>query len=165
MKGSLNKIATSMDIKRVGTTHQAGSDSLVTSKLFFKILEQLGDQIDLEREKNNVHGLTDEFVDSAKPPKTNSYVNNNNNNNGNGFNPKMMGMPGFNPNFHPMTIHSTLIYQQNVNNFYRPNINVNNGFYNNFFPPQFDMMRFNGNYNCLNSDDMNYISNNNIVTN
>jgi CCR4-NOT transcription complex subunit 7/8 len=35
--GGLNKIADILDIKRIGTTHQAGSDSLVTSQVFFKL--------------------------------------------------------------------------------------------------------------------------------
>lgn len=37
--GGLNKIADQLDISRVGTSHQAGSDSLLTSHIFFKLLK------------------------------------------------------------------------------------------------------------------------------
>jgi len=161
LKGSLNKMANSLDVKRVGAAHQAGSDSLVTSKLFFRIVQQFGDQIDLEREKNNVFGLVDEYMDTGNKQSNQGYEKNVYNNNGQ-FSKVMMPPPGFN---YPMTMHSNFIYQQNVNNFYKPNIN--NGFFNNFLPPQFDMMRFsNYNGNILNGEnELNYISNGNIVTN
>ena len=37
LKGGLNKVAETLKVKRVGPTHQAGSDSLVTSLAFFKM--------------------------------------------------------------------------------------------------------------------------------
>jgi CCR4-NOT transcription complex subunit 7/8 len=37
--GGLSKVAKELDIDRIGTMHQAGSDSLVTSKVFFKLKE------------------------------------------------------------------------------------------------------------------------------
>lgn len=37
LTGGLSKIAKELDIERIGTMHQAGSDSLVTSKVFFKL--------------------------------------------------------------------------------------------------------------------------------
>jgi CCR4-NOT transcription complex subunit 7/8 len=57
MKGSLTKIANLMDIKRLGSSHQAGSDSLITSKLFFKLLDTYPDHIDLQQERNKIFGL------------------------------------------------------------------------------------------------------------
>lgn len=38
--GGLNRLADCLNIKRVGTMHQAGSDSLVTVQVFFQILEE-----------------------------------------------------------------------------------------------------------------------------
>jgi len=36
-QGSLSKMAKDMGIERIGIMHQAGSDSLVTSQIFFKL--------------------------------------------------------------------------------------------------------------------------------
>ena len=38
-KGGLNKIAKELNIERKGEVHQAGSDSIVTSEVFFKLIE------------------------------------------------------------------------------------------------------------------------------
>jgi CCR4-NOT transcription complex subunit 7/8 len=35
--GGLSKIAKALDVERIGTMHQAGSDSLMTSSVFFKL--------------------------------------------------------------------------------------------------------------------------------
>ena len=37
LEGGLNRLADSMNIQRIGSNHQAGSDSLTTSKVFFKL--------------------------------------------------------------------------------------------------------------------------------
>lgn len=37
LSGGLSKVAKELCIDRIGTMHQAGSDSLVTSKVFFKL--------------------------------------------------------------------------------------------------------------------------------
>ena len=37
--GSLQAIATNLDFQRIGTMHQAGSDSLITSAVYFKVKE------------------------------------------------------------------------------------------------------------------------------
>ncbi|CDW89818.1 ccr4-not transcription complex subunit 8 [Stylonychia lemnae] len=41
LSGGLSKIAKELDIERIGTMHQAGSDSLVTSRVFFKLKDLL----------------------------------------------------------------------------------------------------------------------------
>jgi CCR4-NOT transcription complex subunit 7/8 len=37
--GGLNKVSRELGVERIGTTHQAGSDSLVTCRVFFKLLQ------------------------------------------------------------------------------------------------------------------------------
>ena len=60
IKGSLTKIASDLDIDRVGAIHQAGSDSLVTSKLFNKIIESFP-ELDFDLEKNKLYGFDNAF--------------------------------------------------------------------------------------------------------
>jgi CCR4-NOT transcription complex subunit 7/8 len=76
MKGSLTKIANLMDVKRLGSTHQAGSDSLITSKLFFKLLENYQEHVDLLSDKNKIFGLN-----SSEDYENFTLGNNNNSNN------------------------------------------------------------------------------------
>jgi len=40
MNGGLNKISKELGVERIGTTHQAGSDSMVTCGVFFKLVAQ-----------------------------------------------------------------------------------------------------------------------------
>lgn len=54
LKGSLSKISTDLDIARVGTSHQAGSDSLVTAKVFHKLMSNF----DLISDRNKLFGFT-----------------------------------------------------------------------------------------------------------
>jgi hypothetical protein len=37
--GGLSKVAKELEVERIGTTHQAGSDSLITCMVFFKLVE------------------------------------------------------------------------------------------------------------------------------
>ena len=39
LSGGLSKVAKELDIDRIGTMHQAGSDSLITTRVFFKLKE------------------------------------------------------------------------------------------------------------------------------
>jgi len=57
LKGSLSRIATDLDVERIGMMHQAGSDSLVTSKVFHKLLFNYNDLIDLINDHNILFGL------------------------------------------------------------------------------------------------------------
>ncbi len=54
-RGGLNKLGEDLKIERIGQKHQAGSDSLLTEQVFFKIIEmQLGGLENLEKEKYNL---------------------------------------------------------------------------------------------------------------
>ena len=41
LHGGLNKLAETLDVERIGPQHQAGSDSLLTSRTFMKLIESL----------------------------------------------------------------------------------------------------------------------------
>jgi CCR4-NOT transcription complex subunit 7/8 len=61
LRGSLSRLATYLDIPRLGAAHQAGSDSLVTARLYFRIIDQFSEHLDLARDKNSVYGIYDEY--------------------------------------------------------------------------------------------------------
>jgi hypothetical protein len=51
--GGLNRLADSMNIQRIGNNHQAGSDSLTTSKVFFKLKQQFPSLFNQVTSENN----------------------------------------------------------------------------------------------------------------
>ena len=64
-KGGLSKIAKELDIERKGVVHQAGSDSLVTSEVFFKLIENNTiSRNDLNAGINVMYGIGDGADDS-----------------------------------------------------------------------------------------------------
>ena len=64
-KGGLNKIAKELNIERKGEVHQAGSDSLVTSEVFFKLIENNSiTKEDINFGKNIMYGIGEGADDS-----------------------------------------------------------------------------------------------------
>lgn len=64
-KGGLNKIAKELNIERHGEVHQAGSDSLVTSQVFLKLIENNSiNKTDLNLGKNILYGIGEGADDS-----------------------------------------------------------------------------------------------------
>lgn len=64
-KGGLNKIAKELNIERHGEVHQAGSDSLVTSQVFLKLIENNSiNKDDLNFGKNVLFGIGEGADDS-----------------------------------------------------------------------------------------------------
>ncbi len=63
IKGSLSRIANDFDIRIIGNSHQAGSDSLVTSKVYFKLLHDFGEQVDLVNDRNKLFGFSYKIID------------------------------------------------------------------------------------------------------
>ena len=58
LQGSLNRLANYLNIKREGQNHQAGSDSLVTSEVFFKLIKlDLINEKQLIKDKNILFGI------------------------------------------------------------------------------------------------------------
>ena len=59
LKGSLNKLANYLDVVREGKIHQAGSDSLVTIKVFWKLVNSgIVSKKKLIEDKNIIYGKT-----------------------------------------------------------------------------------------------------------
>jgi CCR4-NOT transcription complex subunit 7/8 len=85
LKGTLSRIATDLGVRRVGNSHQAGSDSLITSKVFFQLITQYAEQVDLTLYKNKLFGLNNQSVDEfgQSAGNYNYYANNNMNMYGN----------------------------------------------------------------------------------
>ncbi len=57
-KLSLNKLASDFMIERTGTQHQAGSDSLLTSSVYFKVIQNVLNEMDLINGKNKLYCLS-----------------------------------------------------------------------------------------------------------
>lgn len=58
LHGGLNKLAQILDVFRVGKTHQAGSDSIVTIDVFFKLIKNgILNEDSIEDEKNIIYGI------------------------------------------------------------------------------------------------------------
>jgi CCR4-NOT transcription complex subunit 7/8 len=65
--GSLSKLARDLELKRIGTMHQAGSDSELTLRCFFKLKEYYFKNGIQERLCNKVFGLNFDFPATAAP--------------------------------------------------------------------------------------------------
>jgi len=186
IRGSLSKICSDFEIKRVGNTHQAGSDALVTTKLFFKLLYQYSEQMDFIHYKNKLFDMTKDNTEEDLKVKSiqyqqtlNPYYNNiastgynksNNNNcyknltNGNMSNGSNNN--GFNNNFN-MPLNSNMMgyYPQNFKQNPNPtNKNDNSNLYNN---NQFgnNVNPNNGKNNYFNLDNNNNFYINNLYLN
>jgi CCR4-NOT transcription complex subunit 7/8 len=156
LKGSLSRISNDLDIRRIGNTHQAGSDSLVTSKVFFKLVQHFNEHVDLVGDKNKLFGFVYKMYDDYdsfnnyggyqymgmqnglnKKPLNNMvfYGNSFNgfNNANNGMNPMMYG--NYNPNvpgMNPMYPQPGYDYNNYFNGYYgqQPTSGNNNGSFN-----------------------------------
>ena len=63
LKGSLSRIATDLEIKWNGAIHQAGCDSLLTSKVFTKLCSNYAEYLDLAKDLNVLFGLNSNVQD------------------------------------------------------------------------------------------------------
>ena len=85
MQGGLNRLAEQLNVQRLGMIHQAGSDSMLTLDVYFKLIQ--GGYIDKNKSKdlkNVLHGIgagrdNDETINYTQIGNSN-YQNNNNNN-------------------------------------------------------------------------------------
>lgn len=66
--GALSKLARDLDLKRIGTMHQAGSDAEITLRCFFKLKEQYFEEGIKEKLWNKVFGLAGEYQAPPSQP-------------------------------------------------------------------------------------------------
>lgn len=71
LQGSLTRLCHELRITRIGTQHQAGSDSLVTAAAFFKLKENYYNEETLEENKNKLFGVrVEDDIDDEYPMKS-----------------------------------------------------------------------------------------------
>lgn len=138
-RGSLSKLGQELNVSRVGTKHQAGSDSLITSEIFFKLKKEYLTDESVKMDINVLFGIGLGVEESDPINSYNSFYNsnqnykNNQNSNGNGSN----------------------TYNYEYNNFY--NQNLLNMQYNNYirnntnYFPSINVYNSNNGYNGVNT--------------
>lgn len=68
LKGGLQEVAQQLEIERIGLQHQAGSDSLLTGQLFFKMREMFfEDHIDDSKYSGHLYGLGNSYIQNGSP--------------------------------------------------------------------------------------------------
>lgn len=70
LNGGLSKLASQLQLERIGTEHQAGSDAILTASIFFKIRSQyFNDTINHEKYSGILYGLNSDVVENIKKSK------------------------------------------------------------------------------------------------
>lgn len=120
-RGSLTKLAQGLDINRIGSQHQAGSDSVVTSEIFFR-LKKISDFDEIfYKGKNVLYGLgygadEHEAVNFNQNYYANSSINNNSFNSNSNLYKGIM-------NQNPSSLETPNMFLNNINPQFYGNIN------------------------------------------
>ena len=132
LKGSLNKLAMYLDVEREGKIHQAGSDSLVTIEVFWKLLKDgYLTREEISEDKNILYGILKgkDNKETINYTKINYGVNSTNKNNNINNN--------YNLNNNINNLNNNMPYMTLGNNIYNMSLNycypqmIANGLYNN----------------------------------
>jgi CCR4-NOT transcription complex subunit 7/8 len=123
LKGSLSKLALEIEVKRYGLQHQAGSDSLVTGEIFFKLKKTYLSDNAFEKDMNILFSYDDIYENTNQYNNTMGYSKMNQQYvDINMYNNFMMGR-GYNPN---IMNSNTIPYQYvNVNSMTNMPIGIN----------------------------------------
>ncbi len=154
-RGSLSRLGQELNISRIGTKHQAGSDSLITSEIFFKLIKEFLNEDATKTDKNILFGIGSGLEDNDVMNPYNQYYNMNSNSANNLYKFNSNGSAG---NNNANTQNNYIGYD--YNSFYNPNllnmqyngyIRPNSGFFQNV-----NMNVYTGPYNNYKS--MNLVS-------
>jgi len=63
-RGSLNRLGQELNVTRIGLQHQAGSDSLITSEIFFKLKREYFSEESIKNDKDILFSFTQGYEDS-----------------------------------------------------------------------------------------------------
>jgi CCR4-NOT transcription complex subunit 7/8 len=126
-RGSLSKLGQELNISRVGTTHQAGSDSLITNEIFFKLKKDFLIEEALIIDRNILFGIGPGLEDNDINNTYNAYygINTGNNNN------NMIYKFNSNGSSNIQCIQSQNNINYDYNNYYNNSNMINNMNYNN----------------------------------
>jgi CCR4-NOT transcription complex subunit 7/8 len=153
-RGSLSRLGQELNISRVGTKHQAGSDSLITSEIFFKLIKEFLHQDVTKTDKNVLFGIGPglEETDSLNPYSSFYHLQGNSGNNSN---------LKFNSNGSQSSAGNAGNFGYDYNGFYNPNM-MNMG-YNGYirsgsagYFPNMNMNVYPGPYNGYNGMNLGY---------
>ena len=78
LKGGLQEVAEQLEVERIGTQHQAGSDSLLTGQAFFKLKKDFfANENDMaEKYSGHLYGLGSSHVQNGNPYSAEEYNKN-----------------------------------------------------------------------------------------
>lgn len=133
LQGGLNRVAQKLDITRFGKVHQAGSDSIVTIDIFFKLLKTgLIDNETLENDENIIFGLgfgadDNETINYTKIGSGDGFGNFAAYQNYMGPN---MSNPNVLPGAHLQQGQSNYLMNNFLKDYYNEKMNLNNGLVN-----------------------------------
>ncbi len=140
-RGSLSKLGQELSVSRIGTKHQAGSDSLITSEIFFKLKKEYLSEDSIALDKNVLFGIGVGMEDNDPINSYNSFYN--------------TALPSYKmAAVAPNTASNPGNFNYECNNFYNPNFM--NMQYNNYirgtpgyFPPSMSVYNSYNGYNPM----------------
>lgn len=170
-RGSLSKLGQELNVSRIGTKHQAGSDSLITSEIFFKLKKEYLSDDSIRMDKNVLFGIGMGVEDNDPINSYNTFYNStmpnykltaagasNSANNPNNYNYEYNNF--YNPNFMNMQYNNYI----RGNTGYFPNMNVYNT-YNGYNHMNLGYQNLSGNginqNNVFQDENINNTNNNN----